>query len=76
MSGHRPIRPTWRCQDCADAWPCAPARQALLHEYAETRVQLALDLARDFGDAVTDLPGEPVPKLYVRFLGWIRRSSL
>jgi hypothetical protein len=76
VTGHRPIRPTWRCKDCAETWPCAPARQALLREYADTRVQLALDLARDFGDAVTDLPGEPVPELYVRFLGWIRRTAL
>jgi hypothetical protein len=48
----------------------------LLREYADTRVQLALDLARDFGDAVADLPGEPIPELYLRFLGWIRHSGL
>ena len=42
---------------------------------ADARVSLALDLARDFGDAVGDLPGLPVPELYVRFLGWVRRTE-
>jgi len=47
----------------------------LLREHAEARVLLALDLARDFGDAIGDLPGVPTPELYLRFLGWVRRTD-
>ena len=74
-AAHRPQRPTWLCTGCGQAWPCRPARQELLREHADARVSLALDLARDFGDAVGDLPGQPMPELYLRFLGWVRRTE-
>jgi hypothetical protein len=74
MTAHRPSRPTWLCASCGQPWPCRTARQDLLNEHVDSRVPLALDLARDFGDAVADLPGEPVHQLYVRFLGWVRRA--
>jgi hypothetical protein len=73
MTDHRPRRPTWLCTACGRQWPCPAARQDLLREHVDARVPLALDLARDFGDAIADLPGVPVPELYVRFLGWVRR---
>jgi hypothetical protein len=75
MTAHRPRRPSWLCTSCGQPWPCLVARQELLREHADARVSLALDLARDFGDAVGDLPGLPVPELYVRFLGWVRRTE-
>ena len=75
MTAHRPRRPSWLCTSCGQPWPCLVARQELLREHADARVSLALDLARDFGDAVSDLPGLPVPELYVRFLGWVRRTE-
>ena len=75
MSEHRPHRPSWLCVRCGQRWPCVPAQDDLLREHADTRVSLALDLARDFGDAVADLPDVPVPELYLRFLGWVRRTG-
>ena len=75
MTAHRPRRPTWLCGLCEQPWPCRPARQDLLREHADARVRLALDLARDLADAAADLPGAPVPELYLRFLGWVRRTE-
>jgi hypothetical protein len=43
-----------------------------VREHGDARIHLALEMARDFGDAVTDLPAEPVAVLYLRFLGWLR----
>lgn len=75
---HAPLRPLWICTACAHPWPCAPARIALLAEYAGDRRSLALDLADLLQEATADLtricPQPPDPAAtYGRFLGWLRR---
>jgi hypothetical protein len=71
MTGHEPIRPTWRCGTCDEDWPCSPRRAGYLDEYRDARVMLLLALARYFGEAVDDLPEVPASSLYVRFLAWL-----
>ena len=66
---HEPGRPGWRCQACAADWPCAAAKAELLA--APSRVRVALDLAREFGEAILVEPDVPVSIHYQRFLGWL-----
>ncbi len=80
---HLPLRPLWLCRACAAPWPCAPARLALRHEYAEDRVALLVHLGGMLHDAAGELhtlnPHDgPAPRQLVhRFLGWAlpRRST-
>ncbi|MFE9183679.1 hypothetical protein ACFYMB_10125 [Micromonospora haikouensis] len=78
---HLPLRPLWLCRACAAPWPCAPARLALLREYADDRVALLIHLAGLLHEATTQLytlnPHDaPEPaQLFARFLGWARSRS-
>ncbi|WFF06219.1 hypothetical protein O7622_24670 [Micromonospora sp. WMMD1076] len=73
---HLPMRPLWICKRCAHPWPCAEARLALLVEYANDRVALAVYLCEQLYDAAQELhrlnPYEaPSPQtLFARFVGW------
>lgn len=68
------MRPAWRCRVCAAAWPCSPARLALLTEFVNNRVGLCQYLATQYVQALDDLsrhaPNVPRRGLYTRFLGW------
>ncbi|MEW2382987.1 flavin reductase [Micromonospora sp. NPDC047707] len=79
MPGYRPhvaARPSWRCRVCGAAWPCSPARLALLGEYRENRTGLLIYLGTLMAEAMTDLAdlnGPTVPaNLHDRFLAWAR----
>ncbi|MFF0154476.1 flavin reductase [Micromonospora sp. NPDC005203] len=66
-------RPSWRCRVCGAAWPCSPARLALLGEYREDRIGLLIYLATLLCEATEDLPGQAVDdRLGDRFLTWAR----
>jgi hypothetical protein len=75
-AAHLPLRPLWLCRSCAAPWPCASARLALRHEYAEDRVALLVYLGGVLHEAAGELhtlnPDDgPAPgQLFARFLGW------
>jgi hypothetical protein len=74
---HTPHRPTWDCEQCGAAWPCAPAKVLLSEEFAADRLALLLYLAAFLWDAINDsVGGNPEPAfLFDRFLGWARAST-
>lgn len=84
MSGpdrsHLPLRPLWLCRTCAAPWPCAPARLALVAEYAHDRVALSVYLCTVLHDAAADLyrlhphDGPDPVALFARFLAWAPRG--
>ncbi|WP_327041697.1 flavin reductase [Micromonospora ureilytica] len=63
-------RPSWRCRVCGAAWPCSPARLALLGEYREDRIGLLIYLATLLYEAAGDLAGND--RLTDRFITWAR----
>lgn len=70
---HVAARPSWRCRVCGAAWPCSPARLALLGEYRENRTGLLIYLAALLHEATPDLAGQfPPERLADRFLTWAR----
>ncbi|MFU8850134.1 flavin reductase [Micromonospora sp. SL1-18] len=70
---HVAARPSWRCRVCGAAWPCSPARLALLGEYRENRTALLIYLATLMHEAAIDLTGQcPPERLTDRFLTWAR----
>ncbi|TCB96641.1 flavin reductase [Micromonospora zingiberis] len=76
MARYRPhvaARPSWRCRVCGAAWPCSPARLALLGEYRTNRTGLLVYLGGLMYDAAGDLDGQLSPeRLADRFLTWAR----
>lgn len=72
MSQHQPVRPSWRCAWCAEAWPCQSRRFEMMNEFDGSRLLLALYMARYFGEALDDHPNVSATELYARFLGWCR----
>lgn len=73
---HVAARPCWRCRVCGAAWPCSPARLALLGEYRENRTALLIYLCTLMYEATADLAdlnGKAPPEgLADRFLIWAR----
>ncbi|MEU5941580.1 flavin reductase [Micromonospora sp. NPDC047548] len=73
---HVAARPSWRCRVCGAAWPCSPARLALLGEYRENRTGLLIYLGTLMHEAMTDLAvlnGQDAPEVLAdRFLTWAR----
>ncbi|MGC4772336.1 flavin reductase [Micromonospora sp. DT44] len=70
---HVAARPSWRCRVCGAAWPCSPARLALLGEYREDRIGLLVYLAGVLCEAAGDLTcptGDD--RLSDRFITWAR----
>ena len=69
---HVAARPSWRCRVCGAAWPCSPARLALLGEYREDRAALLIYLGTLLQEAMTDLADHDGQVLADRFLTWAR----
>ncbi len=73
---HVAARPSWRCRVCGAAWPCSPARLALLGEYRENRIALLIYLATLMHEAMADLADlnghDASEGLANRFLTWAR----
>ncbi|MEV4844088.1 flavin reductase [Micromonospora matsumotoense] len=69
-------RPSWRCRVCGAAWPCSPARLALLGEYREDRTALLFYLGTLLAEAMSDLAtlhdGVTPPDLTARIVTWAR----
>ncbi|MEV6801288.1 flavin reductase [Micromonospora rifamycinica] len=69
-------RPSWRCRVCGAAWPCSPARLALLGEYREDRTALLVYLGTLLCEAMSDLAtlhdGDTPQGLTERILTWAR----
>ncbi|WP_432899711.1 flavin reductase [Micromonospora matsumotoense] len=61
---------------CGAAWPCSPARLALLGEYREDRTALLFYLGTLLGEAMSDLAtlhdGVTPPDLTARIVTWAR----
>ncbi|MFI7073239.1 flavin reductase [Micromonospora sediminicola] len=73
---HVAARPSWRCRICGAAWPCSPARLALLGEYRGDRAALLIYLGTLLYEATADLAGGrdgSAPQgLADRFVAWAR----
>ncbi|MFD6638305.1 flavin reductase [Micromonospora chalcea] len=73
---HVPDRPLWCCRVDSDPWPCAPAKEALLAEYAGARTALVFYLTCQMVEAREDLAemdsGHPPDGLLDRFVSWAR----
>jgi hypothetical protein len=72
MSPHQPTRPAWRCAACHEEWPCPQGRDEMRAEADGNRLELALLMARYFGEAIKDHPTPMIDVLYARFFGWVR----
>ncbi len=78
MTEHAAARPSWDCATCGQPWPCAPAKQALLTEYAGLQTSLRVYLGVCLFEASEALTahGAPVPAdLHERFLSWIATTD-
>ncbi|MEV0809513.1 flavin reductase [Micromonospora sp. NPDC050200] len=72
---HAPMRPLWRCRNCAAEWPCQPARLALLVEYRDDRTGLLVylgGLMAEATDQLAQLHPQTRLDLTERFLAWAR----
>jgi hypothetical protein len=75
---HPAARPAWDCATCGQPWPCAPAKEALLAEFAGFPTGLQIYLAGCLGEAIEALTahGAPPPAgLRERFLTWATRRT-
>lgn len=75
MSDHLPARDFWDCSACGQTWPCAPAKEALLEEFAGKPSALVAYLGLLLAEATEDLSAHWAPPpvdLHERFLGWLR----
>lgn len=70
MELHRALRPTWACERCGDAWPCASSRAELRRAYGADTVGIVLLMSGYLLDAVQDLEREPAAEVTARFVGW------
>ena len=67
---HVAERPSWDCRVCGKAWPCDPAREALLIEM--DRVALAIYMWLNLEEAVLETSLGPASELFERFIRWTR----
>lgn len=65
---HTPDRPSWRCRNCADPWPCDRARNDLTAKM--DRVALATHMWAQLDDYARDLPNGSPTELFDRFIHW------
>ena len=68
---HTAQRPSWDCEACGRAWPCAPARAELVTQYGPGTALAMLGWGF-LEEAVRDLPSGPPRELFDRFIGWTR----
>lgn len=74
---HLGKRPSWDCLACGQPWPCAQAKDELLHEFRRYPSSLTVYMSSYMCEALDDLTahGEaPPPDLFERFLSWVRPS--
>ncbi|MFG2050460.1 hypothetical protein ACGFIW_23870 [Micromonospora sp. NPDC048935] len=73
---HLPSPPSWTCTGCGREWPCATKQSQLLAEFGGARTALAVYLGSCLVAAAQDLPTVPLPRVRLRFLGWLPRARL
>jgi hypothetical protein len=73
---HIPGRPSWRCQDDGDLWPCALGRKHLQELYGDDERALATHMAWLMVAAADDLTLPDPSKLYRRFVRWVHGAPL
>lgn len=73
---HLPNPPSWTCTGCGREWPCATKQSQLLAEFGGARAALAVYLGSCLVAAAEDLPTLPLPRVRLRFLGWLPRSRI
>lgn len=73
---HLPERPSWDCKFCGEPWPCGPARENLLDEYANDPTGLAVLQWGHLEDWIAETGGQgPMREAWDRFLAWTRPSG-
>ncbi|MEO3770433.1 hypothetical protein [Micromonospora sp. B9E7] len=73
---HLPSPPSWTCTGCGREWPCATKQSQLLAEFGGARAALAVYLGSCLVAAAQDLPTLPLPRVRLRFLGWLPRARI
>ncbi|MDG4809668.1 hypothetical protein O7634_23200 [Micromonospora sp. WMMD1120] len=73
---HLPSPPSWTCTGCGREWPCATKQSQLLAEFGGARAALAVYLGSCLVAAAQDLPTVPLPRVRLRFLGWLPRARI
>ncbi|MDG4780989.1 hypothetical protein O7614_15185 [Micromonospora sp. WMMD961] len=73
---HLPNPPSWTCTGCGREWPCATKQSQLLAEFGGARAALAVYLGSCLVAAAQDLPTLPLPRVRLRFLGWLPRARI
>ncbi|MGC4761018.1 hypothetical protein [Micromonospora trifolii] len=73
---HLPNPPSWTCTGCGREWPCATKQSQLLAEFGGARASLAVYLGSCLVAAAQDLPTLPLPRVRLRFLGWLPRARI
>lgn len=71
---HSPIRPTWKCAGCSEAWPCLTRREQLVPEFLNNPTSMIMLMGAYFIDACEDLPDAPAGVLHAQFIGWARTA--
>ncbi|MFY1689209.1 flavin reductase [Plantactinospora sp. WMMB782] len=70
---HLPEHPSYRCRDCGNPWPCAPARLALLVGFRGDRIGLLVYLAGHLARALEELPDTHPALIAGQILHWVPR---
>jgi hypothetical protein len=73
---HRPERPSWRCREDGDEWPCHLARKALAETFIGTEDALTFQMARLQITAAEDLAVPDPARLYGRFVRWTEPTQV
>lgn len=68
MTDHRPQRPSWRCADCGEDWPCDWVRKDLAAHHDPAVLVSHLGWLAD--RAAADLGLSTPAMLYRRFFAW------
>jgi hypothetical protein len=69
---HVAERPSWRCRQCHDEWPCILAKADL--KASLDRVGRVIYMNLHLVDALVDQPQLAPAELFERFVGWARES--
>ncbi len=67
---HQPSRPSWRCAEDGEPWPCSLARKQLREAFLDNEEELARHMAWLQVAAAQDLAIDEPARLYRRFVLW------
>jgi hypothetical protein len=73
---HVPEQPSWDCKSCGKPWPCDPAREALVAEYAEDSTSLSVLMWGHMSTWIMEALGNgPMREGWDRFIAWTRPAD-